>query len=59
MKLISIVALTFLSSCSFLSDHPELVDEVKKVEKEVIDDAATDAKKLVDKEQIPLRKVKK
>jgi glutaredoxin len=57
MKLIALMTVMLLSSCSFSEKHPELLDEVKKIEKEAIDDIATDLKDQVDKQKVKDAKV--
>jgi hypothetical protein len=57
MKLIALMTVMLLSSCSLSEKHPELLDEVKKIEKEAIDDIAADLKNQVDKQKVKDAKV--
>lgn len=52
MKFIYTFMLLLVTSCSFIQNHPELIEDLEKVETDAVNDASIDAKKAIDNKSI-------
>jgi PBP1b-binding outer membrane lipoprotein LpoB len=52
MKISIIFILFFLNACSFLIQHPDLVQDVVKAENDIVEDVSKDLKMSVDNKPI-------